>query len=99
MAAWSWYWPSRVRVSASLTSATPSSMQAWFQRAAILLGQRDQRTVGGGTARPPGLGQQHERQQAGDLAVVGEQPVQLRVSRIASPVSSARVSSDPDAAV
>ncbi len=41
--------------------------------AAILLGQRDQLAVWTGAGRPAGVGQQHQGQQAGDLAVVWQQ--------------------------
>ena len=43
---------------------------------AVLLGQRHQRAVGPRAGRPPRVGQQHQRQQAGYLAVGGQQPVQ-----------------------
>ena len=41
--------------------------------AAVLLGERDEAAVGAGAGRAAGVGQQHERQQAGHLAVVGQQ--------------------------
>ena len=42
----------------------------------VLSLQRDQLAAGAGAGRPPGIGQQHQREQAGDLAVVGQQAVQ-----------------------
>ena len=40
---------------------------------AVLLGEWDQRAVGAGTRRAPRVGEQHEREEPGHLAVVGEQ--------------------------
>ena len=49
---------------------------AAFHSVAVLLGERDQRAVGLVVrAAAPGVGEQHQRQQAGDLAVVGQQRV------------------------
>ena len=42
----------------------------------VLLGQRHQRPVRLGAGGPPRVGQQHQRQQAGHLAVLGQQPAQ-----------------------
>ena len=42
---------------------------------AVLLGQRDELAVGAGAGGAPGVGQQHEREQAGDLGVVGQRRV------------------------
>ena len=42
----------------------------------VLLVERDELAVRPGARRPAGVGEQHEREQAGDLAVVGQQPVQ-----------------------
>ena len=42
----------------------------------VLLGERDQRAAGAGPRRAPGVGEQHEREQAGDLVVAGREPVQ-----------------------
>ena len=64
----------------------------------VLLGQGDQAAVGPGPGRPPGVGEQHQRQEPGDLAVLGQQPVQLLVRRIASEVRSARWRSGPELA-
>ena len=84
------------RASAAVTSATPSAIAAPVPPA-----RGPARRAGpappSGPVRggPAGVGEQHQREQPGDLAVVGQQPVQLRVSRIASAVSSARCSSGP----
>ena len=40
---------------------------------AVLFGEGDQGAVRGGPRRAPGIGQQHERQQPGDLAVLGQE--------------------------
>jgi hypothetical protein len=39
---------------------------------AVLLGEDDQRSVGPGAGRAAGVGEQHQRQQRGDLAVIRE---------------------------
>ncbi len=44
--------------------------------AALLLGQRDQFPAGAGPGRPPGVGEQHQRQQPGDLWVGRQAGVQ-----------------------
>jgi hypothetical protein len=46
-------------------------------QAAILLRQRDERAVRASPGRPAGIGQQHQGEQTGDLAVVGYALVQL----------------------
>jgi hypothetical protein len=43
--------------------------------AAVLVRQRDQLAAGAGARRSPCVCQEHQREQARDLAVVGEQPV------------------------
>ena len=55
-------------------SATPSAM-AHDPKRPILLRQRNQLAVRPGARRPPGIGQQHQRQQARHLAVVRQQVV------------------------
>ena len=77
MAASSWYGPTGPLVSAPDTSATPSAISSWSHLAAILLAERDQLSVVGGPGRPASVGQQHQRQQAGDLTVAGEAAGQL----------------------
>ena len=44
---------------------------------AVLVGQRDERAVRAGAGRAARVGEQHEREQAGDLALVRERRVQL----------------------
>ena len=44
--------------------------------AAILVGERDQGSVRAGTCRQAGLGEQHQGEQAGYLAIAGQQTVQ-----------------------
>ena len=56
----------------ALVDAAPRS-----QRRAVLLGERDQRAVGAGARGAARVGEQHQREQAGDLAVVGQQAVHL----------------------
>ena len=46
-------------------------------QAAVLLGERDQRAVGASPRRAAGIGEQHQREQTGDLAVVGQQSMEL----------------------
>ena len=75
IAAWSWYGPVGPRGSASVISATPSAMCVGVPAAPVLLGHRDQRAVRPGPGRPAGVGEQHQGQQPGHLAVVGQQPV------------------------
>ena len=50
----------------------PSAIGAAVPARAVLLGQRDQRAVGAGAGRAAGIGEQHQREQPGDLAVVGQ---------------------------
>lgn len=71
IAAWSWYGPTGAVASASVISETPSSMNFAFQRV--------RSWSASGTSAPAGstrgaasVGQQHQGQQAGDLAVVRE---------------------------
>ena len=65
--------PDRARASASVTSAAPSAIASPRPQRAVLLGQRDQRAVGAGPGRAARVGEQHQREQPRDLAVVGEQ--------------------------
>ncbi len=50
----------------------PSATRARSQRV-LLVGQRHQRAVGGGARRTPGLDEQHEREQAQHLRLVGHE--------------------------
>ena len=43
----------------------------------ILLGERDQGAVVADASRPAGVGQEHQREQTGDFAVVGQEAPQL----------------------
>ena len=47
------------------------------QQATVLLGEWNQVAVGAGTRRAAGIGEQHEGEQPGHLAVIGEPLVQL----------------------
>ena len=76
IAACSWYGPSGPLDSAELTSATPSAMADAIPRRPVLLGERDQPAALIRAREAAGVREQHERQQAGDLVVVGEEPVQ-----------------------
>ncbi|GIU90476.1 MAG: hypothetical protein KatS3mg010_1575 [Acidimicrobiia bacterium] len=60
-----------------MTSAVPSAIIARVPAGPVLLGERHERTARPG-ARPAAscLGQQHQREQPGDLAVVGQRTVQ-----------------------
>ena len=53
--------------------AMPSAIAARSHSVAVLLCQRDQLAVLASAGEPPGIGKQHQRQQAGDLAVAGQQ--------------------------
>jgi hypothetical protein len=64
-------------------SATPSAIGR-RSHGAVLLGERISVAVGPVRAGAPRVGEQHEREQPGDLAVVGQQRWTPRVSRIAS---------------
>jgi hypothetical protein len=46
-------------------------------RAPVLLGERHQGAVGPGPGGTAGVGEQHEREQSSDLAVLGQQPAHL----------------------
>ena len=100
IAAWSWYGPSgasRQRVGDERDALLDRLL---VPPRPVLLGERDQRAVGPGARRAARVGEQHEREQPGDLAVVGQQRGAPRgSSRIASPVSSARCRSGPEVAV
>ena len=56
-------------------SATPSAIEAAVPEGAVLLGQRDELAVGAGAGGPPGVGEQHEREQTGHLGIVGQRRV------------------------
>ena len=77
MAAWSWYGPSAAVDRAVADQRDPLGDRAGVPARPVLLGQRHERAVRPGARRPPGVGEQHEREQAGDLAVAGQPGVQL----------------------
>ena len=77
IAAWSWYGPIGASASVALISAVPSSIARRSQTRSILLGERDQGAVVADAGRPAGVGQEHQREQTGDLAVVGQEAPQL----------------------
>jgi hypothetical protein len=58
-----------------VASRTPSAIAGRFHRARVLFGQRDQLAVRAGAGRAPGVVQQHQREQPGDLAVLGQHRV------------------------
>ncbi len=80
--------PSRGRGSA-VTSATPSAIASRSQSVRSCSVSGISSPFGPGPRRPPGIGQQHERQQPGDLAVVGQQMVD-RAGRAGSPRARGR---------
>ena len=85
IAACSWYGPTGRAPSVRVTSAMPSAISAGVPAGPVLLGQRHEQPVGVGAGGPPGLGEQHQREQPGDLAVVrARSACSSRVSRIAS---------------
>jgi hypothetical protein len=59
------------------TIACPSAIRAPIPQAAVLVGQQHQAPVRRGAAGPPGLDQQHEREQAHDLGLVRHELRQL----------------------
>src|SRR5215218_918068 len=75
IAAWSWYGPGVARASAPDTSATPSSMDARSHSPRSCSASGTSVPSGPRARRPPRVGQQHQREQARDLAVVGQQRV------------------------
>ena len=60
---------------------------------AVLLGQRDEAAVGAGPGAASRIGQEHQCQQPGHLAVLGEQPVQVarEPDRLAGQLGSLQV--------
>ena len=55
-------------------SATPSSMHSWFQRPRSCSASGISAPSGAGPGGTPRVGEQHEREETGDLAVVGKEP-------------------------
>jgi hypothetical protein len=66
---------------------------------AVLIGERDERAVVPRPRRPARLGEQHQRQQAGHLAVVRQLGAQQSGQPDRLVVSSTRLSSGPELAV
>ena len=54
-------------------SATPSAISARSQSVPVLLVERNQLTVRSGARRATCIGEQHQREQPGDLGVVRQQ--------------------------
>ena len=77
MAAWSWYGPIGPLDRVSVTRATPSAMASVFQSVRSCSSSGTSDPSGAGAGRAAGVGQQHEGQQPGHLAVAGDQPVEL----------------------
>ena len=73
MAACSWYGPGWSRRRHARTIACPSVDQGPVPARAVLLAEQHERAVGVGSRRATRLGQQQQRQQAGDLRLVGHQ--------------------------
>ena len=76
MAAWTWKGPGRRCASAASSSAVPSAIASWSQQRPVLLVQDDEvaRLVDPGL--PPGVVDEHQRQQAERLGLVGHQGAQ-----------------------
>jgi hypothetical protein len=55
--------------------APPFGDQPLVPQRAILLVQRDQLAAGSGAGRAAGIGEEHEREQSGDLAILREESV------------------------
>ena len=77
MAAWSWYGPTGPTGRAASTSSMPSAIWSRFHsaRSCSASGMKDPSVPM--RAHAAGIGEQHQGEQAGHLAVVGERPVQL----------------------
>jgi len=70
-----------------LEQRDPLADQVGVPPAPVLLGQRDQVAALVGAGGLPRRGQQHQRQRARHLVVVGQPTMERRVSRTASAVS------------
>ena len=75
IAAWSWYGPSGACSSASRDQRDALRDQRLVPVAAVLLVERYERAVGARALAAPGVGQEHQREETGDLTVVGKQLV------------------------
>ncbi len=91
MAACNWYGPTEPLGNVAEISATPFSDLLPIPERPVLLRQRDQLASGARSRQAASIGQQHERQQSGDLCVGRLQSVwTIRVRRIASCDRSSR---------
>ena len=74
-----------------MTSATPSAIARRSHSAPVLLVERDQLARRPGPRRAPRVGQQHQRQQPRDLAVVRQERVDgaRQADRLARQVGAA----------
>ena len=97
IAAWSWYGADRaLRDSVARDERDALGDRRSVPQRAVLLVERDQLAVRPGARRAARVGEQHQREQPGDLAVVGQQRgAAARASRIASLDRSARCRSGP----
>ena len=95
IAACSWYGPAAPRGSAASSSAVPSAIcsRSHLARSCSASGISD--PSGPSAGGPPRVGQQHQRQQAGHLAVLRQQPVQPAGEPDRLPDSAGPVSSSP----
>ena len=73
MAAWTWYGPGWPRRRQRRTRSWPSAIRSRSHRPRSWSASRTRPPSGVVRAAPPGLGQQHEREQADDLGLVGHQ--------------------------
>ena len=71
MAACTWYGPTGPCGSVVGDEFQPDTDRVGVPVRPILLGERDELTVRARSRRPPRLGQDHQREQTGDFAVVG----------------------------
>ena len=69
--------------------------EAGGPQVAVLLGEGHQLAVDAGAGRSPGVGEQHEGEQAGHLGVVGQGVVHAPGQADASPDRSVRARSGP----
>ena len=77
IAACNWYGPSFVpRQRVEDQRAARGDVRA-VPTHAVLVGERDERTVGAGAGAAARVGEQHQREQPGHLAVVGERALDL----------------------
>ena len=73
IAAWIWNGPGWLRRRQARTSVVSFGDQRAVPPRAVLVGEPDHRTVGGGAGRLAGFGEQHQREQADGLGLVGHE--------------------------